>query len=1072
MGGLPDGRVTFCFTDIEGSTALLAAVGQATYAAALEEHRSILRSAWADHNGAEVGTEGDSFFVAFADAADAARACAAGQRALASHRFTGRVRVKVRMGLHTGEAHPDATGSYTAMAVHQAARIANAAHGGQVVASPSAVTGTDPWRSLGLHRVRDFDEPVEIFQLLVDGLEDVHPPLRSVQPLEPWAAVPLPSWLRGDAMPFAGRTQELAVLTSALDAAASGQRRAVLVAGEPGAGKTRVVAEAVGHVLRRGGVVLGGRCDPNVAMPYGPFTEAFDRLIASMDAEVLVPSLGRDPTELVRVAPQLATAVPAPDGVADDEARWRVFAAVADALATLSAPGGLALVLDDMQWATPSTVALLGHLLRTELAAKLAIVVTYRDTDLLRRSPLSIAVHDLLRLPGVERLTLGGLDAAALGELVANATGRNNPQLAARLAADTAGNPFFAGEVLRGLADGADAAAPLPEGVRAAIGHRLDQLDDDVVDVLRAAAVVGQDFTIAVVTAAADVDAERCLEHLERAARSRMVRDLGGDRFRFEHALVRMVLYDELSPSRRARRHRRVAEWLEVAGAPAAELAHHWESASGPDAAERAILHLRAAADAASSSAAFDHATELLQHARDIDDGAVLGEADRLSLLVQLGRTQNLAGDASYAATLLDAARRARVAGAVPQLADALVALTMTTLRGVAATETDVIALLEDAVDHVTEPPVERARLCAALAFHLSFSAPYERRRALVDEALALVTSEDALSAQLEVSFLSHLPRAVPQAHEDRWRESATALDLALREGGPSTIAGIAYSRIMTALERGDIDEAERAHGIMGEVAPRAGAPVRWMWTYFASTLATLRGDTAEGERLAAEAFALGAAEGEAPAVYLGQTLAAHWQRGTLAEAIPLWELVDIELPLLSALRVLALLSRDQPGDRARAEQLFAPYRDGGFALPEDMYWLEAMLTFSFDAARLGDRTSIEQLIELLEPYPRLVGVIGATVETAAAHALGELYAALDRFDEAEAYFAIAVEVHQRMRAPFPTALSQAAWAAVAHRRGDRAKARQLATEARRLATAGDFRAVATAADAILDVDR
>ena len=155
---LPTGTVTFLFTDIEGSTRLLHELGADRYAELLAEHHRAMRSAIADCGGVEVDTEGDAFFVAFARAADALAAAAKAQETLP---------VRVRMGVHTGEPLVGTTG-YVGIDVHQAARIAAAAHGGQIVVSErtrSLVDGALELRDLGLHRLKDLTEPQRLFQL-------------------------------------------------------------------------------------------------------------------------------------------------------------------------------------------------------------------------------------------------------------------------------------------------------------------------------------------------------------------------------------------------------------------------------------------------------------------------------------------------------------------------------------------------------------------------------------------------------------------------------------------------------------------------------------------------------------------------------------------------------------------------------------------------------------------------------------------------------------------------------------------------------------------------------------------
>src|SRR3990170_2570713 len=183
MADLPRGTVTFLFTDIEGSTRLVAVLGPA-YREVLEAHQTLLRTAfWA---GIEVGTEGDSFFVVFADAAEAVVAAVAGQRALAGHDWPGDRPIRVRMGLHTGQGVLGGR-SYVGFDVHRAARIAAAGHGGQVLLSESTRTLVErqlpdgvSLRDLGAHRLKDLPAPERIFQLTIPGLPADFPPITSL----------------------------------------------------------------------------------------------------------------------------------------------------------------------------------------------------------------------------------------------------------------------------------------------------------------------------------------------------------------------------------------------------------------------------------------------------------------------------------------------------------------------------------------------------------------------------------------------------------------------------------------------------------------------------------------------------------------------------------------------------------------------------------------------------------------------------------------------------------------------------------------------------------------------------
>lgn len=231
MTAQPSGTVTLLFTDIEGSTRLLEGLGTDRYAEVLELHRQLLREGFARHQGYEFGTEGDAFFVAFAQAADALAAAEHGQAALAEAEWPDGFELRVRMGLHTGEPSP-AGSNYVGIDLHRAARIMSAGHGGQVVVSSSTKALVDDALSeLGEHRLKDFDEPVALFQL-----GDEHfPPLKTISNTN----LPRP------ASSLVGRGSERDELVAMLQNGS----RLVTLTGPGGSGKTRLALEVASDLI-------------------------------------------------------------------------------------------------------------------------------------------------------------------------------------------------------------------------------------------------------------------------------------------------------------------------------------------------------------------------------------------------------------------------------------------------------------------------------------------------------------------------------------------------------------------------------------------------------------------------------------------------------------------------------------------------------------------------------------------------------------------------------------------------------------------------------------------------------
>jgi YVTN family beta-propeller protein len=229
MSDLPSGAVTFLFTDIEGSTRLVRQLRDG-YAAMLTDHQRLLRAAFGGHDGHEIDTQGDAFFYAFAGAHDALLAAVDGQRALLGHPWPEGSTVKVRMGVHTGRASP-ADGRYTGLAVHRAARVCAAGHGGQVLVSQATQSLVEDDEEhlairlddLGEHRLKDIDRPVRLYQLNADGLPAEFPPPR--QEAEPTEVAPpqaAPVWRRPPLLAAAAAVAAAAIVAALLSTGGGG----------------------------------------------------------------------------------------------------------------------------------------------------------------------------------------------------------------------------------------------------------------------------------------------------------------------------------------------------------------------------------------------------------------------------------------------------------------------------------------------------------------------------------------------------------------------------------------------------------------------------------------------------------------------------------------------------------------------------------------------------------------------------------------------------------------------------------------------------------------------------------
>ncbi len=626
--------VTFLLTDIEGSTAAWEA-DAAAMAVALARHDELVEQVVTSRGGRLIKTrgEGDATFSVFDRPSAGAAAAVELQDAIGHEPWALREPMRIRVALHTGEAELR-DGDYFGRAVNRAARLRSLAAGGQILCSgataelvidtlPDDVVLTD----LGMRQLRNLPRPEHVFELRLETGAQAAPPVQpSAAPME---RPGLPAVLLGPG-PFVGRGRELDGLLSAWQSTLAGDMQAVLIAGEPGVGKTRLAGEWSRRVYEQGAVVLYGRCDEDLGAPYQPFAEALrmlvpclgpDRLRGLRGVEALLPLV----PGLTDVLPDL----PTPTRADPDTERYALFDAVVALLAAVSAGAPVVLVLDDLHWAAKPTLLLLRHLLRFGEHARVQVVGTYRSTDLDRSHPLAAMLADLHRSAGFEpsnRLQLTGLDEQDVAAYVAEA-GYDDDELARALASVTGGNPFFLIQALHHVDEsgGRWDQSTLPQGVREAVSRRLSRLSPETNKALATAAVIGSRFALELVES---VVGEDQVDAFDEACQAGIVIEEPGGRYRFNHAIVRQSLLAELSSVRRMRLHQRIATTLEnQPGAEdelLAELAHHYFECAWAGNAAKAVQYCRRAADQAMTRLGYEGAADLYDRAlhalEEIDD--------------------------------------------------------------------------------------------------------------------------------------------------------------------------------------------------------------------------------------------------------------------------------------------------------------------------------------------------------------------------------------------------------------------------------------------------------------------
>jgi tetratricopeptide (TPR) repeat protein len=466
-----------------------------------------------------------------------------------------------------------------------------------------------------------------------------------------------------------GRNVELAEARELWQRAREGRGHAVLLSGEPGAGKTRLAREITIQAAVDGAVVLSGGCyEYEAATPYLPFVEAFRRWVREeTNDERLREILSDTATQIAKLAPEIETRLgpfPQRQELAPHEERLLFFDAVVQVFSNIARRQSLLFYADDLHWADRGTLWLLGHLLRQLRDERVLIVGAYRETELDRAHPLAKSLVDWNRERLITRLVLRRFSESETGDQLGALLGENvSGEFALAVHRETEGNPFFVEEVLKALIERGSVRREsgrwrrcdmdqmlIPQSVKEAIGNRLDRVSQDCNEVLRVSAILGKVFTFEELSAAAEQTEDTLLDALDEAAGAQLIAAGSGDSFSFTHDKIREVLYEELNPIRRRRLHRHVAEGLEKNRErfPCAveKLAHHYIQAGDH---EQGLEYAKQAAAEAVRVFAFDEAIAAYGRARDCAEALGLAE-EELAQEEAIGKTFMLHGETILAA--------------------------------------------------------------------------------------------------------------------------------------------------------------------------------------------------------------------------------------------------------------------------------------------------------------------------------------------------------------------------------------------------------------------------------------
>lgn len=934
-------------------------------------------------------------------------------------------------------------------------------------------------------------DPDAATRSLVSGLRRMPPPSSSpaiaeiaghgeTRPARPPVEAPSVH-LRGGAAGRArltGRDEEMGELRERLSRAMAGQGGLLLLAGEPGVGKTRLAEEVCAEAARRGALTLTGHCYETAgAPPYSPFAELLEQAARSPAAPMFRETLGQDAGDVARICPELRKAfgdIPSGGDLPSDPSRRYLFNAVRDVLERTAARQPLVLLLDDLHWADEATLDLLRHLTERLADTRLLVVGTHRNADTDTRGPFRDWWADIHRQRRGQQLVLRRLSEAGGVALISELAGsRVPPPVAASIYRATEGNAFFIEEVVRHLAEEGrlqigKASAPeiaefgVPEGVRLVVGKRLARLGADAQAALTAAAVVGRPFTVELIVAMGAGSEEAVLNATDAAEAAGIVIGEAGA-LRFTHELIRQTLVAGLSYARRQRMNLRVARAMEqVFGKRvkdyAADVGHHMLAAGSlADPAETA-RYLLIAGHRSQIGAAFDEA--LLHFEAGLEAAPPGPVRIRAKLLYACGLVHRSIGPPAAADAALggsiDIYERLGEPEAGVQVYTSLAAhrhwrcdydgAGAVLDRGLAATG--------------GRPNSARGELLTDRAYYHFMLGEFARGDALLAEAEKLTVDEPravsrfAVRRSLRAWCSAEWPDSVRLAHE--------AHDQLAALGIPWPVSEACGHLTISLISQGRWSEAERPLAEGEVLAVRLGH----VWSQFLllmsrAWLGLARPDAVDAfERCADQLarltdvsdFGLSFSRSR---VWLG--LAAWW-RGRLDEAPAHFEAaVQTNLPVFfnDEAWAASLLFRARTGDVSGAEALLAE-RPEFLQLPEAGstcplgVWdrISATAEALVVLGRLGEAAQFHATLEAYHGRGAVLRWLDGRLHQTV---LAMTAAAAGRWGEAEAGFAEALALAERLPHAIEQAETRRDWAGALLRRnatGDRVRALKLLGEA------------------------
>jgi tetratricopeptide (TPR) repeat protein len=823
--------------------------------------------------------------------------------------------------------------------------------------------------------------------------------------------------------PFVGRARELLSLESALEAARSGHGSLVLVSGEPGIGKSRLIEAFADAARDRGCLVLTGRCwDGGGAPAYWPWVQVVRA--AGADLEELAADLESGHSGRSSVS----------DVVDPAAARFRLFDRVARFLSERSTTAPVLVVVDDLHAADEPSMLLLRFLATLVADQRMLLVASYREAEPKIREAVEL-FGELSRLG--RRLPLSGLSRPEIARFIEMVSDAPAPDARVeRVYELTAGNPFFVREVVRAWAEDrpGDDRHLLPEEVRALIRRRVSNLSAETSAMLHSAAVLGREQDLRVLDEMTTLSTERLIDVLAEAEAAGILSTdpVTPGLYAFAHDLLREAMYEDLPPTRRMELHRLAGQVLERVFAADLDphlsaLAHHFAQAAPLGYADIAAQYAVRAGERAARLLAYEDAATLYARARQLQPPGSSSPKERGDLLLALGDAHSRSADTVAArAAFEDAAALARRIGDPEMLARAAFGRVTSAepvrlgyggllITAMFDEEEDSIGLLEEALAALPEGdgPL-RARALARLATAEYPTARREERVALAQAAFDMALRLGDPETLVEALHARHWATLGPDSVRDRLANAEQTLLVATGAGEKEAAFLARHARLHCLLELCDVAGVDGEIAAMEQLSDRIRQPFyAWHVRCLRAIRTLLQGDVASAEVQVRAAYEHGRMRTSEYVTYMfeyAQIFCVRWTQGRLDELGALLHRHAERFRTVPRWR--DALFAAETGDEIMARAEIERCARGGFAdLPREGLWLLHTSALAEACVLVRDRPRARSLYDLLLPFDERNAISISTMPFGpVALRLGMLAGLLERWDAVDGHFDRALE--------------------------------------------------------------